>query len=70
MVKFGPVDGVLGFSQGALVAATLPGMQVQGVALTKVESIKFVILVSGGELGGFKFPAPKLAQLKCILLSN
>ncbi|KAK1378795.1 putative serine hydrolase FSH [Heracleum sosnowskyi] len=63
MVKFGPFDGVVGFSQGATVTATLPGMQAQGVALTKVEGIKFVMLISGAKLGGFRFPAaPKLAQ--------
>ncbi|KAK1386918.1 esterase FUS5 [Heracleum sosnowskyi] len=29
MAKLGPFDGVLGFSQGACIAAALPGMQAQ-----------------------------------------
>ncbi|XP_022631533.1 esterase FUS5 isoform X3 [Vigna radiata var. radiata] len=29
MLKNGPFDGVLGFSQGAILAAALPGMQAQ-----------------------------------------
>ncbi|KAL1828140.1 hypothetical protein DCAR_0207331 [Daucus carota subsp. sativus] len=62
MVKFGPFDGVLGFSQGAYIAAALPGMQAQGVALTEVEAIKFVVVISGGKLGGSKVPAPTLAK--------
>ncbi|KAK1391997.1 dihydrofolate reductase-like [Heracleum sosnowskyi] len=62
MVKFGPFDGVLGFSQGAYIAAALPGMQAQGMVLSKVEAIKFVVVISGGKLGGFKFPAPTLAK--------
>lgn len=62
MVKLGPFDGVLGFSQGALVTAALPGMQARGVALTKVEDIKFVMVIAGGKLGGFKYSAPKLAE--------
>lgn len=62
MVKLGPFDGVLGFSQGACIAAALPGMQAQGVALTKVKDIKFVVVMSGGKLGGFKLPAPKLVE--------
>ncbi|XP_074378410.1 uncharacterized protein LOC141719951 [Apium graveolens] len=62
MVKFGPFDGVLGFSQGAYVAAALPILQAQGMALTKVEAIKFVVVISGGKLGGSKVPAPTLAK--------
>ncbi|KAF3439227.1 hypothetical protein FNV43_RR17502 [Rhamnella rubrinervis] len=47
MLKHGPFDGFLGFSQG--------------VALKKVPKIKFVIIISGGKFGGFKFGKPKLA---------
>ncbi|XP_016200568.1 esterase AGAP003155 [Arachis ipaensis] len=62
MVKNGPFDGLLGFSQGALVASALPGMQAQGVALAKVDKIKFLILISGAKFGGNKYEMPKLAS--------
>jgi hypothetical protein len=35
--------------------------QLQGVALTKVPKIKFVIIISGAKFGGSKYGAPKLA---------
>nr|XP_048335078.1 esterase AGAP003155-like isoform X2 [Ziziphus jujuba var. spinosa] len=47
MLNHGPFDGFLGFSQG--------------VALRKVPKIKFVIIISGGKFGGFKFGKPTLA---------
>ncbi|KAK3042924.1 hypothetical protein RJ639_001000 [Escallonia herrerae] len=62
MIKYGPFDGLLGFSQGAMLTAALPGMQAQGEALTKSEKIKFVIIIAGGKLGGSHFSAPKLAE--------
>ncbi|MED6207795.1 hypothetical protein PIB30_038891 [Stylosanthes scabra] len=62
MVNNGPFDGLLGFSQGALVAAALPGMQAQGVALGKVEKIKFLILISGAKFGGKKYEMPTMAS--------
>ncbi|KAL7202791.1 hypothetical protein ACSBR1_034288 [Camellia fascicularis] len=61
MIKHGPFDGLLGFSQGALLSAALPGMQLEGVALTKVPMIKFLIIISGAKFGGHKFGLPKLA---------
>ncbi|XWS33381.1 hypothetical protein CRYUN_Cryun22dG0077200 [Craigia yunnanensis] len=61
MIKHGPFGGLLGFSQGALLAAVLPGMPKEGVALTKVPRIKFAILISGAKFGGLKFGRPKLA---------
>ncbi|CAL5368462.1 unnamed protein product [Camellia sinensis] len=54
MIKHGPFDGLLGFSQGAIISAALPGMQLHGVALTKVPKIKFLIIMSGAKLGGSK----------------
>ncbi|CAK9313034.1 unnamed protein product [Citrullus colocynthis] len=51
MVKHGPFDGLLGFSQGGMLAAAFPGLQAKGVALTKVPKIKFVIIISGSKLG-------------------
>ncbi|XP_057492672.1 uncharacterized protein LOC130778196 isoform X2 [Actinidia eriantha] len=62
MARIGPFDGLLGFSQGALLSAALPGMQAQGVALTGVPKIKFVIVISGGKFGGSKYSSPKLAE--------
>ncbi|KAI3775774.1 hypothetical protein L1987_45527 [Smallanthus sonchifolius] len=62
MVELGPFDGVLGFSQGALLAGALPGMQEQGVCLTNVGKIEYAIIISGGEFGGRAFPAPELAE--------
>ncbi|KAL2504523.1 alpha/beta-Hydrolases superfamily protein [Abeliophyllum distichum] len=62
MLKHGPFDGVLGFSQGALLSAALPGMQREGVAaFTKVPVIKFLIIISGSKFGGSKFGLPRLA---------
>ncbi|XP_058087837.1 uncharacterized protein LOC131234865 [Magnolia sinica] len=57
MVKEGPFDGLLGFSQGAILSAALPGLQAKGLALTKVPKIKFVIII-----GGAKFASPTLAE--------
>ncbi|KAK9166233.1 hypothetical protein Scep_001424 [Stephania cephalantha] len=47
MIKHGPFDGLLGFSQGAILSAALPSLQAAGVALTKVPKIKFLIIISG-----------------------
>ncbi|GFZ10250.1 hypothetical protein Acr_21g0008490 [Actinidia rufa] len=57
MVKYGPIDGLLGFSQGAILSAALPGLQAKGVALTKVPKINFLIIV-----GGAKLQEPSLAK--------
>ncbi|KAL8211209.1 hypothetical protein R6Q57_005646 [Mikania cordata] len=62
MVELGPFDGLLGFSQGAIVAGALPGIQKQGLCLTNVGKIKHVIIISGAKLGGRAFPSPKLAE--------
>ncbi|KAL5078999.1 hypothetical protein RYX36_007420 [Vicia faba] len=62
MLQNGPFDGVLGFSQGAFLAAALPGMQEQGVALQKINKIRFLILISGAMFGGMKYGTPKLAS--------
>ncbi|KAG5560289.1 hypothetical protein RHGRI_003553 [Rhododendron griersonianum] len=52
MIKHGPFDGILGFSQGGIIAASMPGMQSNGVALTTVPKIKYLIIISGGKFGG------------------
>ncbi|KAK6237935.1 hypothetical protein QUC31_003404 [Theobroma cacao] len=62
MIKNGPFDGLMGFSQGAVLSAALPGMQRDGVALTKVPKIKFLILISGAKFGGSKFGHHKLTS--------
>ncbi|XP_060184688.1 uncharacterized protein LOC132614292 [Lycium barbarum] len=63
MSKHGPFDGVLGFSQGAVLGAAIPGMQREGVAeaLTKVPKIKFLIIISGAKFGGPTYGVPPLA---------
>ncbi|XP_047307022.1 uncharacterized hydrolase C22A12.06c-like [Impatiens glandulifera] len=50
MVNHGPFDGLLGFSQGAILSAALPGLQAKGMALTKVEKMKFLIIIGGAKL--------------------
>ncbi|XP_004152616.2 esterase OVCA2 [Cucumis sativus] len=50
MAEHGPFDGLLGFSQGAVLSAALALLQARGVALTKVPKIKFVIVISGSKL--------------------
>uniref|UniRef100_A0A5B7BP23 Serine hydrolase domain-containing protein n=1 Tax=Davidia involucrata TaxID=16924 RepID=A0A5B7BP23_DAVIN len=57
MIKQGPFDGLLGFSQGAILSAALPGLQAKGLALTKVPKIKFLIII-----GGAKLKSPSLAE--------
>ncbi|CAH1443322.1 unnamed protein product [Lactuca virosa] len=44
------IDGLMGFSQGAILSAALPGLQAKGLALTRVPNIRFVIIVSGAKL--------------------
>ncbi|XP_009373649.2 dihydrofolate reductase [Pyrus x bretschneideri] len=57
MIKQGPFDGLVGFSQGAILSAGLPGLQAKGVALTKAPKIKFLIII-----GGAKFNSPAVAE--------
>ncbi|XVE95224.1 hypothetical protein REPUB_Repub02eG0077700 [Reevesia pubescens] len=57
MIKQGPFDGLLGFSQGAILSGGLPGLQAKGVALTKVAKIKFLIII-----GGAKFRSTSVAE--------
>ena len=57
MIKHGPFDGLLGFSQGAILSGALPGLQEKGVALTKVPKVKFLIII-----GGAKFRAPSVVE--------
>ncbi|KAH6834027.1 dihydrofolate reductase [Perilla frutescens var. hirtella] len=57
MIKHGPFDGLLGFSQGAILSAGLAGMQANGVALTRVPKIKLVVII-----GGAKFRNPSVVK--------
>ncbi|XP_021743625.1 dihydrofolate reductase-like [Chenopodium quinoa] len=50
IIKHGPIDGLMGFSQGAILSAALPGLQAKGLALTKVPKIKFLIIIGGAKL--------------------
>ncbi|KAF7151421.1 hypothetical protein RHSIM_Rhsim02G0034000 [Rhododendron simsii] len=38
--------------KGGIIAASMPGMQSNGVALTTVPKIKYLIIISGGKFGG------------------
>ncbi|WOK92198.1 dihydrofolate reductase [Canna indica] len=57
MIKQGPFDGLMGFSQGAILSAALVGLQARGLALTRVPKVKYLIII-----GGAKFPSPMLAE--------
>ncbi|KAL0314097.1 UNVERIFIED_CONTAM: Rhodanese-like domain-containing protein 6 [Sesamum angustifolium] len=57
MIKHGPFDGLLGFSQGAILAAGSAGLQAKGVALTTVPKIKVVVII-----GGAKFRNPSIVE--------
>ncbi|CAN4122357.1 unnamed protein product [Withania somnifera] len=48
--KHGPFDGLLGFSQGAILSGALPGLQDKGVGLTKVPKIKYLMIIAGAKL--------------------
>ncbi|XP_078441359.1 dihydrofolate reductase-like [Wolffia australiana] len=58
MIKHGPFDGLMGFSQGAILSAALPGLQAKGLALKRVPKLKFVVII-----GGAKFKAPEVAEM-------
>nr|XP_043636909.1 uncharacterized hydrolase C22A12.06c-like [Erigeron canadensis] len=49
MIKHAPIDGLAGFSQGAVLAAALPGLQAKGIALTRVPKIEFLMIISGAK---------------------
>ncbi|XP_051117386.1 uncharacterized protein LOC127242090 [Andrographis paniculata] len=61
MTKHGPFDGILGFSQGAFLAASLPGIRKNRATFAKIPSIKFFILISAGKFGYGRFGVPKPA---------
>ncbi|KAK8931295.1 Rhodanese-like domain-containing protein 6 [Platanthera zijinensis] len=57
MIKHGPFDGLMGFSQGAFLSAALPGLQAKGFGLTRVPPVKNLVII-----GGAKFQSPDLAE--------
>ncbi|KAG9450770.1 hypothetical protein H6P81_010735 [Aristolochia fimbriata] len=57
MIKLGPFDGLMGFSQGAILSAGLVGLQAKGLALTRVPEVKCLIII-----GGAKFANPTVAE--------
>ncbi|CAD6216600.1 unnamed protein product [Miscanthus lutarioriparius] len=58
MVKNGPFDGLLGFSQGATLSALLIGYQAQGKVLSDHPPIKFMVSISGS-----KFRDPSICDV-------
>ncbi|XP_047068152.1 esterase OVCA2-like [Lolium rigidum] len=52
MIKEGPFDGFMGFSQGSILSAALVGLQQQGLALTRVPKIKYLIIIGGARFRG------------------
>ncbi|XP_031120374.1 esterase AGAP003155-like [Ipomoea triloba] len=50
MIKYGPFDGLLGFSQGGVLSAALPGLQEKGVCLANVPKVRYVIIIGGAKL--------------------
>ncbi|KAH0451876.1 hypothetical protein IEQ34_019175 [Dendrobium chrysotoxum] len=57
MIKHGPFDGLMGFSQGAALSAALPGLQAKGLALKNVPQVKNVVIIGGG-----KIPVPVVVE--------
>jgi len=58
MVKNGPFEGLLGFSQGATLSALLIGYQSQGKVLSDHPPIKFMVSISGS-----KFRDPSICNI-------
>lgn len=48
--EHGPFDGLMGFSQGAVLCAALAAMQQQGLALSHHAPLQFVVIIAGGTL--------------------
>ncbi|KAI5060099.1 hypothetical protein GOP47_0024519 [Adiantum capillus-veneris] len=54
MFEHGPFDGLLGFSQGAVLCAALVGLQQKGLALLKHPPLRFVLVISGAMFKNIK----------------
>ncbi|KAM0893660.1 hypothetical protein ACQ4PT_024947 [Festuca glaucescens] len=59
MIKEGPFDGLMGFSQGSILSAALVGLQQQGLALTRVPKITYLIIIGGARFRGSQSVAEK-----------
>ncbi|XP_042404157.1 esterase OVCA2-like [Zingiber officinale] len=57
IIEHGPFDGLMGFSQGAILSAALLGLQSRGCALMRVPKLKYLIVI-----GGAKFLEPAVAE--------
>lgn len=47
MQEHGPFDGLMGFSQGGVLAAAFAGLQQKGLALQQHPPLRFIILIAG-----------------------
>uniref|UniRef100_A0A7N0ULU2 Serine hydrolase domain-containing protein n=1 Tax=Kalanchoe fedtschenkoi TaxID=63787 RepID=A0A7N0ULU2_KALFE len=47
-INHGPFDGLMGMSQGGVLTGLLPGLQKNGLAMTRVAEVKFIIVIAGG----------------------
>ncbi|KAG6474426.1 esterase CBG03338-like [Zingiber officinale] len=57
MIEHGPFDGLMGFSQGAILSVALAGLQCKGLALTTVPKVRWLVI-----MGGAMFKAPEVAE--------
>ncbi|CAL9111091.1 unnamed protein product [Musa textilis] len=57
MIEQGPFDGLMGFSQGAILSAALASLQSKGLALTTVPKVKYLVI-----MGGAMFKAPEVVE--------
>ncbi|KAG6477419.1 esterase AGAP003155-like [Zingiber officinale] len=57
MIEHGPFDGLMGFSQGAILSSALVGLQSRGLALTRVAKVKYLVVI-----GGAKFQSPAVVK--------
>ncbi|KAM0952565.1 putative serine hydrolase FSH, alpha/Beta hydrolase [Dioscorea sansibarensis] len=57
LIKHGPFDGILGFSQGSILAAAVTAMQIKGTSSKKFPKVKFVVTMSGA-----RFTVPEVAE--------
>ncbi|CAD5181214.1 uncharacterized protein LOC135617901 isoform X1 [Musa acuminata AAA Group] len=57
MIEQGPFDGLMGFSQGAILSAALASLQSKGLALTTVPKLKYLVF-----MGGAMFKAPEVVE--------
>ncbi|KAK9821899.1 hypothetical protein WJX74_010730 [Apatococcus lobatus] len=69
--EFGPFDGVIGFSQGSILASYLVAAQARGLILQQVPRLRFCVLFAGAragdpDLAGAYFPRSTIPSLHII----